>query len=286
MPRPPIDLRSKIKEIPKHISALPVEATSPKRHYEKFTNDTWNLLLYFERNLKRVETYEAVAERHLGRLMSMMLLSLVEGFERYLKETAAFCIDQVGGYIVDDRLEEFKLNGGAFANHFLAGGTLGKSLCESSTWVNCKQINDRFRAILAVPSVKGNFYVFPDDKTQIPATLRGLQDSINILWQLRHSIVHNASVLTLSDARKLRLLTKGPLIAPGVLVPTRDDIRYVKRFLDETVDLINREVAARLAVLLTTLHASDSGLFDPAIQAQVVADTFGLSITVAGVTRP
>ena len=199
-----------------------------------------------------------------------------------LRKRRRFASIRFGGYVFDDRLDKFTLKGGSFANHFLGSGTLGQSLCESSTWVNCEQVNDRFRSILADPSEKGNFFVFPDDRSQGPPILRGRQDSINILWQLRHSIVHNASVLTLSDALKLRLLTKRSIDAPKVLVPTRVDVRYVKRFLDETVDLINREVAARLASLLTTLHSADHGLFDPDAKAQIVADSFGVDITVAG----
>ena len=90
-------------------------------------------------------------------------------------------------------------------------------------------------------------------------------------------------VITQSDAIKLRLLTKQPVESPRTLAPTRDDLRYLKRFLDETAELCNRRVGERLAELLTTIHATDPGLFDPDTVANEISLTFGIALTVAGV---
>jgi hypothetical protein len=81
----------------------------------------------------------------------MVLLSLVEAFERFIKETAALCIDHIGPLILDDRLKEFKLTGNTLAAHFTEK-SLGKSLCESDTWLDCKEIDERFRRILSLPA--------------------------------------------------------------------------------------------------------------------------------------
>lgn len=283
MPRPKIDYEKRISLIPDHAVPLPAEAGVPRRHHEIAANDSWALLVYVERNLKRVNVYQAASERHVRRLNSMVLLSLVEAFERFIKELAAVCIDHVGSLVLDDRLAVFNVKGGAFASHF-AGGSVGQSLCESSTWVDCGQVNDRFRRILADPFAAGSFYVFPS-KTQGPPTLRNRFDLVETIWQLRHSIVHNAGVITRSDALKFRLLTKHAVQGDRLLWPTRGDVWYVKLFLDETVELINREVGSRLGELLSTIRQRDASLFDPAEKAQELADRFRESIIIAGVHR-
>jgi hypothetical protein len=67
-----------------------------------------------------------------------------------------------------------------------------------------------------------------------------------------------------------------------VLAPTRDDIRYLKRFLDEMAERSNRRIGERLAELLTAIHATDPGLFVPQETADAVTRTFGFVLTVAG----
>ena len=44
-------------------------------------------------------------------------------------------------------------------------------------------------------------------------------------------------------------------------MPTREDVRHLKRFLDETADVCNDRLGKRLADLLTGLHAGDPTLF-------------------------
>ena len=67
-----------------------------------------------------------------------------------------------------------------------------------------------------------------------------------------------------------------------VLAPTRGDIRYLKRFLDETADRSNRRIGERLAEVLTLIHTTDPGLFVPQEAADAVTRSFGLVLTVAG----
>jgi hypothetical protein len=95
--------------------------------------------------------------------------------------------------------------------------------------------------------------------------------------------VHNVGVITQSDAIKLRLLVRAPVAPMRVLAPTREDIRYLKRFLDETAERCNRRIGERLAELLTTIHAGDPALFVAREMADLVTATFGFVLTVAGV---
>ena len=163
----------------------------------------------------------------------MALISLVENFERLLKELASECVDCLADFIVDDRFNAFKIQGSGLASHF-GTGTLGKSLCESSTWLDCEEINDRFRKLLSDPFQTGGnyFYLFPKQNQQ-PAAEVWRYEPMSVVWQLRHSAVHNVGVITQSDGVKLRLLAREAVHAPRLLAPTRDDIRYLKRFLDE-----------------------------------------------------
>jgi hypothetical protein len=85
-------------------------------------------------------------DRHLRRLYGMALVSLVESFERFLKEVAAECVDCLAPFVVDDRFNVFAIQGSGLASHF-GTGTLGKSLCESSTWLDCEEISKRFRKL-------------------------------------------------------------------------------------------------------------------------------------------
>ena len=270
MPIPVINFDLRLKRIPAHVADLPDEAEVPRLHYERSANDSWATLFYFERNLQRLHVHLAASERHMHRLHIMTLLSLVGAFERFLKEVAAVCIDQVGQLVLDDRLDVFNLKGDAFAAHFDAG-TMGKSLCESSTWLDCDQINKRFKKILADPFKDGAFQLFPKNAPPPQSDRKRL---VEIVFQLRHSIVHNAAVITESDALKFRLLTRALIVGSRVLWPSKGDVWYVKLFLDQTVDELNAEIGDRLAILMTTLHADDPNLMDPATKAQELADLF------------
>ena len=283
MPKPAVDFDTYLKRIPTHSRQLPEESAVPQRHYRRSANDAWNLLIYVERNVQQGNVYGASYQRHIRRLSTMVLLGIVEAFERFLKEIAAECINHVANYVVDDRLDVFSVKGNVVAAHFSAAN-LGKALCEPLTWCDCDETNKRVRRVLADPFDSGTFYVFPL-ANQNPATLRDRYDLMSLIWQLRHTIAHNTGVITASDAQKLRLLIKGNVESPRLLWPTRGDVWYVKLFLDETVELVNREVGSRLAALLTTLYNADQSLFAPAEMAQALADLFGTPSTVAGQIR-
>jgi hypothetical protein len=273
-----INLHQKVRDILAHTVPLPAEAETPIGHYKRSSLDLWNLLEYIEDACDQPSRQPAAVRRHMGRLNGMLLVSLVETFERYLKEVAAACVDALARCVLDDRFNAFKVQASALAAHF-GTDTLGRSLCESATWLDCDEVNDRFRRLLAPPFESGDFLLFPKQ----PAAERERYDTLGILWQLRHTIVHNVGVITQSDAIKLRLLVRAAIPQMQVIAPTRDDIRYLKRFLDETAELANRRIGERLAELLTALHAADPGLFVAQEAADAVTRTFGCVLTVAGV---
>lgn len=276
MPRPPIDLHRKVRDILTHADPLPAEAGTPLAHYNRSCTDLWNLLLYVERAFGQLFLQPAAVRRHLTRLHGMILVNLVETFERYLKEVAAACVDHLARFVLDDRFNAFRVQGSALAAHF-GTDTLGRSLCESATWLDCDEVNDRFRRLLALPFESGDFLLFPKQ----PLAERERYDTLAVIWQLRHTIVHNVGVITQSDAIKLRLLVRSVVPQMQVIAPTRDDIRYLKRFLDESAERCNRQIGERLAELLTAIHRADRGLFIPQEVADVVTRTFGLVLTVA-----
>ena len=284
----PKNLVDRIKEIPRHGAELPEESDVPVRHHERSANDSWNLLLYFNRNIAKAGSYRVPLERHTQRLRGMVLLGLVSAFERFLKELAAVCVDHVGELVVDKRLDILKLDWNILASHFNAG-SFGKALCESMTWVDCDQVNDRFRKVLADHHKEGEFFLFPraiaGKKKEEPATLLGRYQAIQTIWQLRHSIVHNSGVVTRADAVKFKKITRRNVDSPRVLAPAHGDVWYVKLYLDETVKLVNTEVGSRLAALLTSLHLEDPSLFEPGAKAQELANTFQESASVNGETR-
>lgn len=284
MPRPPIDLPRRIKDILHHVQDLPAEASSPLAHYKRTSTDIWNTVQYVERAFDQVSLYRGPAQRHLGRINAMVLVNLIETFERFLKEVAADCVDHLANFVLDDRFSTFRIQGGGLASHF-GTATLGKSLCESATWLDCEEINERFRRLLADPFQQGGmfFYLFPK-QNQHPATEAWRFPVLGLVWQLRHTVVHNVGIITQSDAVKLRLWAREPVESPRVLSPSREDIRYLKRFLDETAQICNQRIGERLSELLTSLHAGDPTLVVPQDKADEVMRTFGLPLTVAGAT--
>lgn len=50
MPRLPVNLHQKVREILPHVDPLPPEADTPLAHFARSGTDLWNLLLYVERN--------------------------------------------------------------------------------------------------------------------------------------------------------------------------------------------------------------------------------------------
>jgi hypothetical protein len=283
MAAPRIDLTRKLKDILGHVQALPPEAEFPLAHYDRTSSDLWTTLRYAARKFNQANQYPPTARGHLERLTGMVLINLCETFERFLKEAAAACIDCLAPYVLDDRLNVFRLQGGGLAAHFDTD-SLGKSLCESTTWLDCEDVNERFRKLLADPFQQGGsfFFLFPK-QSQHPAEERWRFEVMGLVWQLRHSAVHNVGVITQSDAFKLRLWAKENVASPRLLTPTLDDVRYLKRFLDETAVLCNTRIGQRLAELLSTLYTATPTLFRRRRMADRITRIFGMELEVAGI---
>jgi hypothetical protein len=54
MPRPPIDLHQKVRDILAHVAPLPAEAATPLAHCDRTSMDLWNLLRYVERVFRQL----------------------------------------------------------------------------------------------------------------------------------------------------------------------------------------------------------------------------------------
>ena len=210
--------------------------------------------------------YPAVRDRHFVTLNNMVLVNLIQSFERFIKDLAAVCVDHLFDRTIDGRFDEPQVRGSSLAAHF-AGSSPGKALCESGVWLDCKGINERFKDYLRHPTdAHSVFHVFAPNSD----TFR----IMNLIWQLRHTIVHNVGVITRSDAAKLRLLAKKKLSSPRILLPTSDDLRFLQAYLDSQVKDINKRAGERLAAILTVIHASDPTLFAPAEEADAISKKF------------
>lgn len=267
-----------IGRIPQHSAPLPPESSSPILHYRLGANDAWNLLKYFERKTKHAGGYERPLELHTRNLRNMVLLALVEAFERYLKETAALCVDHLAPLTLDDRLGGFgKVDPARIAALFEERST-GRAVCESDTWSSTEDIAGRFNRLLNdldAPNVA--YQLLPKPKE--PQHWRKL--ALDVLFQLRHTIAHNLGVITHADSLKLRRLTRQVVEAGKVLALTNGDVWYAKVFLDETVAWLNFRISERLCVLLTDIHARDPEALDPPSVARKVASQFQGAAKVA-----
>jgi hypothetical protein len=282
MPPSSADFQKRIKGILRRVQPMPEEAKSPIFHYRRTVGEIWGAFGYIERAFGERKRYQAVVDRHLGRLYGMALVNLVEAFERFLKEVAAECVDCLADLIVDARFNAFTLQGASVASHF-GSGSAGKALCESATWLDCQEINERFRKLLADPFEAGDFYIFPRTGNQEPIAEQWRFELMSLVWQLRHTAVHNVGVITKSDAVKLRVWAKEAVGAPMVMAPARNDIRWLKMFLDDTAKDVNQRTGERLATLLTTINAKTPGILNPAELANRITATFGTVLKVATV---
>jgi hypothetical protein len=275
MPRKPIDLPARIAEILDHVGDLPPEAEAPISHYILSSNAAVSMRRYVLRKLKETGHHPATRDKHFVALNNMVLVNLIQSFERFIKDLAAVCVDHLFDRTIDGRFDEPQVRGSSLAAHF-AGSSPGKALCESGTWLDCKGINERFKDYLRHPTdAQSVFHVFAPNSD----TFRVM----NLIWQLRHTIVHNVGVITRSDAAKLRLLAKKKLPSPRILLPTPQDLRFLEAYLDNQVEDINKRAGERLAAILTVIHASDPTLFAPQEEADAISRKFGSSLTVAGV---
>lgn len=116
MPAPKLDFHKLISQVPEHVGDMPPESARPIEHFQLDAGGYWNLLRYFDR--KTADGYPAPRERHVLRLRSMVVLGIVETLERLLKETAAVCVDQLAGRVLDDRFAALSVNARSIAAHF------------------------------------------------------------------------------------------------------------------------------------------------------------------------
>lgn len=279
--RPPVDLGEKIRLVLSHTSVLSAGAESPIAHYLESVNASFSLISYVGRRVAESNSYESVRSRHMGLLHRFVLANLIETFERFVKELAAICVDQLAPFVNDDRYDSFSTKGNELIAHFDAG-SIGKALCESDTWLSNKTINERFRKLL------GSWDGEPWKEFLFPARRQPPRDQVErasilaILWQLRHTLAHNSGVLTGSDAMKLRSLSGRWVDKERLLSPGEEDLRYVKRFLTESAEESNRRIVHRLSELLTELHEKDPSLFDAKDRAALLARTFRRSVEIHG----
>ncbi len=156
-------------------------------------------------------------------------------------------------------------------------------MCESDTWLNNREINERFQKFLKPHFGKVWEKLFPIGREQ-PAGERERAKTLSILWQVRHNITHNSGYLTDADAKKITILAKTSIEGGNSLCPTLYDLRYVKQFLVETAKHTNKRIATRLAKLLTELHDDDKSLFDVQEIANQVSQKFQQPLVVGGAT--
>jgi hypothetical protein len=280
MAKPKTDLSRKIEEIIQHTTRLPAESTRPILHFERTATSSIDLLKYIDDHMIAAGVSGFAYETKMSHLRRMAMASVIESFERFLKELASVCIDALVRYIGDDRFDEFSAKGGQLAFH-LAAGSVGKALCESDTWLTNRSINERFKRLLKSPFGDNWENLFPEEN-QPPQGERARARTLSILWQIRHTITHNVGVITGSDAAKFRMIIKGTIYPDRVLRITKRDMIYTKKFLFETSQLINERVGNRLETLLDGLHRDNPALFDAQDMADRVSRQLGFSITING----
>ncbi len=279
--RPKIDLNQKVRDLLQHTLISHAGVDSPIRNFEARANASLALIKYVDDHIQTQDIYQTVYDRHTALLHRMVLVNLVEAFERFVKELAILCVDSVASFTIDNRFESFSANGGLLAVQFNSS-SVGRALCEADTWLSNSAINERFRQIL-----KSHFdeqpwqYLFPNQKQQ-PAAERDRAKTLAILWQVRHNITHNTGLLTDADACRLTLMVRSKIASGESISPDISDLRYVKRFLVETANHTNNRIGLRLAELLTELYTDDNTLFDPQATANAVSSGFQQALTVAG----
>lgn len=189
------DLGRRIAAIPSHTNSLPLEAESPVEHYGLGASEAWNLLQYFGRKAASSKAYERSLARHTTNLRNMTILALMESFERYLKETAATCVDVLVPYLVDDRVDCLGEVSAVRAVAHFEERTVGRAVAEATTWSRTDDIDGRFNKLLATVSAIENpkWSLLPAaDKVKDPQYWR--RASLGVLFQVRHTIAHNVGL--------------------------------------------------------------------------------------------
>lgn len=279
--RPPIDLNQKVRDLLTHTVTARGGVNAPIQNFEGRANAGFNLIKYVDDHISGQSVYGAVYEGHMTHMHRMVLVSLVEAFERFIKEVAVVCVDAAAPYTIDDRFKLFSAKGDSLASQFNAG-SVGRAMCESDTWLSNQTINARFGQILKPHFDKPWENLFPAEK-EGPTSEHARAKTLEILWQVRHNITHNTGYLTDSDARRLTLIVKARIVSGETLSPNLNDLRYVKRFLVEAANHTNDRIGKRLADLLTERHQDDPTLFVPMDLAHSISASFQKSLTINGV---
>ncbi len=107
--RPPLNLNQKIRDILTHTCGVDTSDDSPIDNFELRANSSLNLIRYLDNRIQRQSFYQAVYDRHMGLLRLRVLGSLIENFERFIKETAIVCVDLVAPHTFDDRFDKFSV---------------------------------------------------------------------------------------------------------------------------------------------------------------------------------
>jgi hypothetical protein len=117
MPRSPIDLPAKIVATLDHVADMPQEASAPLAHYTLGANAAMNMRRYVVRHLEKADHYAAVRDRHLHVLDNMMIVNLIQAFERFIKDMASVCVDHLCDRVIDSRFDKLSVKGGFLAAH-------------------------------------------------------------------------------------------------------------------------------------------------------------------------
>ncbi len=129
--RPPLDLNQKVRALLQHTCPVDLGIDSPILNFDIRVDSALNLIRYVDAHIQRQAYYQTVYDRHMTLLNLQMLGSLIEAFERFLKEVAIVCVDFVAPNVFDDRFEAFTVKAGDLARQFDSGSLVEQ--CASLT---------------------------------------------------------------------------------------------------------------------------------------------------------
>lgn len=271
-----------IQKIPRR-DQVPM-AETPIQHFEYDSAHAQQIVAYLTRIGRKTAVYPKGFNRHLKAVSSLAFFQMVAAFERFLKDVAAVCVDELAPLCSDDRLSDFKIAGEDAAPHVL-DQTIGRALCETQLWHNLKSINDRYRKILSTepntsPALPP-FNLFDDPHS----TLRKETLTLKVMFQIRHTIAHNLGTLTRSDAGKLQRLLGERVDSPKELDIESKHVLYLRQFLSPLAKEINLAVADRLGKVLTQFQNTFPSLIDHVARSKALSNLFQVSFTIAGHTE-
>lgn len=179
--------------------------SSPASAFLKYTLEAKDAITLCENYFpkKRNDEYSNASKDSLFHITVAMLPAIMGHFETYQRYLFAGIFDR-SIYLANFNIDGFfkrlkKWNSISIdpvrlsAYRGIGASSIGILLADNlSSWHNPKQVNNYFRCF----GLKKNFY--SNDACK----------DIEILWQLRHSIVHTGGTLTRTDAQKIPALSK------------------------------------------------------------------------------